>query len=132
MQRRLGREWDYKGCTVSNLSRSRSCGDWNGNGTAMAAPCKRTLTYAEFESYAREIYDISERLRDGWELRSMQTTKDSRKTAFLVKKCTKLISLGNESTGSSDLAAARELEMELQWTEADIGDCCDPASTVQI
>ena len=102
----------------------------NGNGTRMAAPpCKRTLTYEEFESYAKEIYDVSERLRDGWELRSMQPTKDSKKTVFLVKKCTQLI--GNESTGS-DLEDARELKEELQWGGASVGDYCDPADAIQI
>ena len=111
---------------VCKLSRSRSRDDWNGNGTTMAAACKRTLTYEEFERYAKEIYDVSERLRDGWELRSMQPTEDSKKTVFLVKKCTKLIE--NETAGVN-LEDSRELE--LQCGGAGIGDCSDPADAVQ-
>ena len=95
---------------------------------AMAARCKHTLTYEEFESYAKEISAISERLGDGWELRSMQQTDDPKKTVFLVKKCIKLIKY--ESAADPD--DARELELQYGGgLEAGIEDCSDPAATAQ-
>ena len=77
-----------------------------------------TLTYAEFEHCARKIVACSDRLRAGWELRSIRPTTDPAKTVFLVKKSTLVAQLENRDP----------VEPFLCVPEDSVEDCGDPAA----
>ena len=77
-----------------------------------------TLTYAEFEHCAREIVACSDRLRAGWELRSIRPTADPAKTVFLVKKSTLVTQSENKDP----------VEPLLCVPEDSVEDCGDPAT----
>ena len=77
-----------------------------------------TLTYAEFERCAREIVAYSDRLRAGWELRSIKQTADPAKTVFLVKKSTLVTQSENRD----------HVEAFLCGPEDSVEDCGDPAT----
>ena len=77
-----------------------------------------TLTYAEFEHCAREIVACSDRLRAGWELRSIRPTADPAKTVFLVKKSTLVTQSENRDP----------VEPFLCVPEDSVEDCGDPAT----
>ena len=81
-----------------------------------------TLTYAEFERCAREIVACSDRLRAGWELRSIRPTADPAKTVFLVKKSTLVTSLVTQSENRD------HVEPFLCGPEDNVEDCSDPAT----
>lgn len=77
-----------------------------------------TLTYAEFERCAQEIVACSDRLRAGWELRSIRQTADPAETVFLVKKST----LVTQQSENRD-----HVEPSLCEPEDSVEDCGDPA-----
>ena len=53
------------------------------------------ISYSEFVRQARELVSISERLGDGWELRSVRTTDGPEETAYLAKKRAKMTDFPN-------------------------------------
>ena len=69
---------------------------WVAVGVAWFAPAMAAiLTYGGFVCEARELVEMSERLGDGWELRSVRTTDGPEETTYLVKKTTVMMDFPN-------------------------------------
>ena len=77
-----------------------------------------TLTYIEFERCAREIAALSDRLWDGWELKSVRLTPDLEETVFLSKT----------STQMTKLKSREPVQCGQTELEGSIEDCGDPAT----
>ena len=77
-----------------------------------------TLTYGEFELCAREIAAISDRLSDGWELKSVRPTPDLEETIFLSKTSTHMTMLKSREPVGCGQAELKD----------SVEDCGDPAT----
>lgn len=62
-----------------------------------------TVSYEEFVRQARGLVAMSERLQDGWELRHIRTTDTPEETAYLAKKCTKVVDFHDRGNPAGNL-----------------------------
>ena len=92
----------------------------------MDANIKSNVTYEQFEACAREFVALSDKIGDGWELRSSRTSTE---TVFLAKNCTRVLA-SDQALTEDDGAQCLEEAASIEESDPAVLQCTDSSTSI--